>query len=139
MHTSAASLSFEQLISGPHIHGRLYRDPDVFDRELEAIWYKVWVYVGHGSEVPLPGDLVRRQIGLQPVIMIRGDDGQIRVFFNRCRHRGNLLTMVGRTRARADSWNPLSRKVTIPICAGKISLSRRYHGSTLIGVSSLPV
>jgi len=51
----------------------------------------VWVYVGHGSEVPQPGDLVRRQIGLQPVIMIRGDDGQIRVFFNRCRHRGNLV------------------------------------------------
>jgi fatty-acyl-CoA synthase len=91
MSASAASLDFDQLISGPRIRGHLYRDPDVFQRELEAIWYKVWVYVGHASEVPEPGDLVRRQIGLQPVLMLRGDDGQIRVFFNRCRHRGNLV------------------------------------------------
>jgi phenylpropionate dioxygenase-like ring-hydroxylating dioxygenase large terminal subunit len=91
MSTSAASLSFDQLISGPHIHGRVYRDPDLFRRELEAIWYKVWVYIGHSSEVSEPGDIVRRQIGLQPVIMVRGDDGEVRAFFNRCRHRGNLL------------------------------------------------
>ena len=29
----------------------------VFERELEAIWHKVWVYVGHESEIPKPGDL----------------------------------------------------------------------------------
>jgi phenylpropionate dioxygenase-like ring-hydroxylating dioxygenase large terminal subunit len=86
-----ASLHFGELIRGTRVHGRLYRDPDVFQRELEAIWYKVWVYVGHASEVPQPGDVVRRQIGLQPVIMVRDDDGGINVFFNRCRHRGNLV------------------------------------------------
>jgi|SRR5579862_3708152 len=82
---------YEALTSGGRIHGSLYREPAVFQRELEAIWYKVWVYIGHESEVPLPGDYVRRQIGLQPVLMIRGDDGKVRVFFNRCRHRGNLI------------------------------------------------
>lgn len=91
MSVTGASVQFDQLISGPRVQGRLYRDPDLFERELVAIWYKVWVYVGHVSEVPNRGDFVRRQIGHQPVIMIRDDDGQINVFFNRCRHRGNLV------------------------------------------------
>jgi phenylpropionate dioxygenase-like ring-hydroxylating dioxygenase large terminal subunit len=88
-----------QLIKGSRIHGSLYRDPAVFQRELEAIWYKVWVYIGHDSEIPTPGDFVRRQIGLQPVIMVRGQDGAIRVFFNRCRHRANMLCHVDRGNA----------------------------------------
>jgi fatty-acyl-CoA synthase len=75
------------------INGRVYRDAELFQRELEQIWYRVWVYVGHESEVPAPGDFVRRQIGLQPVIMVRGQDGKVRVFYNRCRHRGNLLCL----------------------------------------------
>jgi phenylpropionate dioxygenase-like ring-hydroxylating dioxygenase large terminal subunit len=97
MTMTGASLHFNELIRGPHVAGRLYRDPEVFERELEAIWYKVWVYIGHASEVAEPGDLVRRQIGLQPVIMLRGDDGEINVFFNRCRHRGNLVCQLERT------------------------------------------
>ena len=87
------------LVKGSRIHGSLYRDPAVFQRELEAIWCKVWVYIGHDSEVPKSGDFVRRQIGLQPVIMVRGDDGAIRVFYNRCRHRGNMLCHVDRGNA----------------------------------------
>ena len=86
-----SSLDFTEMTKGSRIHGSLYCDPDVFERELEAIWYKVWVYVGHDSEIPAPGDYVRRQIGLQPVIMVRGDDGGINIFYNRCRHRGNLV------------------------------------------------
>ena len=72
MSAAGASIPFQQLINGPHVHGSLYRDPDCSQRELEAIWYKVWVYIGHESEIPQPGDFVRRQIGLQPVIMMRG-------------------------------------------------------------------
>jgi phenylpropionate dioxygenase-like ring-hydroxylating dioxygenase large terminal subunit len=87
----AGSIDFDELIDGAHISGRLYRDVAIFARELEAIWYKVWVYIGHVSELPNPGDFVRRQIGLQPVLMIRDDAGRINVFFNRCRHRGNLV------------------------------------------------
>jgi fatty-acyl-CoA synthase len=95
------AVDLRDLVRGSHIHGSLYRDPAVFQRELEAIWYKVWVYIGHESEVPAAGDFVRRQIGLQPVIMVRGDDGRVRVFFNRCRHRGNMLCHVDRGNAPA--------------------------------------
>ena len=82
------------LVDGPRVHGSVYRNPDIFQRELERIWYKVWVYVGHESEVPNAGDFVRRQIGLQPVLMVRGDDGKVRVFYNRCRHRANLVCLT---------------------------------------------
>ena len=82
------------LVDGPRVHGSAYRDPEIFQRELERIWYKVWVYIGHESEVPNAGDFVRRQIGLQPVLMVRGDDGQVRVFYNRCRHRANLVCLA---------------------------------------------
>jgi phenylpropionate dioxygenase-like ring-hydroxylating dioxygenase large terminal subunit len=85
------SIDWDALIHGSRIRGQLYRDPEVFEAEFEAIWHKVWVYVGHDSEVPRRGDYVRRQIGRQPVIMVRGADDRVRVFFNRCRHRGNLV------------------------------------------------
>lgn len=86
-------IDYHGLLRGPRIHGSVYRDPEIFQRELEQIWHKVWVYVGHESEVPNRGDFVRRQIGLQPVIMVRGDDDKVRVFYNRCRHRAGLVCL----------------------------------------------
>lgn len=82
------------LFRDARVHGSVYRHPAIFQRELDRIWYKVWVYIGHESEVPNPGDFVRRQIGLQPVLMVRGQDGIVRVFYNRCRHRGNLVCLA---------------------------------------------
>jgi phenylpropionate dioxygenase-like ring-hydroxylating dioxygenase large terminal subunit len=90
---------YHDLVTRGRVHGSLYRDPQVFQRELERIWHTVWVYVGHESEVPQPGDFVRRQIGTQPVVMIRGSDRRVRVFHNRCRHRGNLLCNAERGNA----------------------------------------
>jgi phenylpropionate dioxygenase-like ring-hydroxylating dioxygenase large terminal subunit len=91
MSIAASPIDYHSLVSGGRVHGSLYRDPEVFEREQREIWSKVWVYVGHESEIAKPGDFVRREIGRQPVLMVRGDDGAIRVFYNRCRHRGNLL------------------------------------------------
>lgn len=100
--TAETPIDYRALVGEGRVHGSLYRDPAIFQRELAAIWNKVWVYIGHESEVPSPGDFVRRDIGKQPVLMIRGDDGQIRVFYNRCRHRGNLL--CNRDSGNAESF-----------------------------------
>jgi len=86
-----STVDFEALTSGARVHGSLYRDPAIFERELDLIWHKAWVYLGHESELKRPGDYIVRPIGRQPAIAIRGDDGTLNVFFNRCRHRGNLL------------------------------------------------
>ncbi len=43
------------------------------------------------SEVPKPGDFITRNLAGRPIIMIHGEDGEVRVFMNTCRHRGNLV------------------------------------------------
>lgn len=70
---------------------RLFTDPAILDGELERIWYRGWVYVGHESEIPEPGDYVTRVIGLQPVIMSRDPEGAVHLLLNRCPHRGNTV------------------------------------------------
>ena len=48
--TSAHDL--DELIEPDRVHGSLYTDADLFQAELEKIWYRTWVFVGHESEVP---------------------------------------------------------------------------------------
>lgn len=79
------------LFQGDSVHGSLYADPDIFRLELERIWFRTWIYVGHESEVPNPGDFVMKSIGPEPVIMVRSQDGEVRLLQNRCPHRGNQV------------------------------------------------
>ena len=79
----------EDLIKDGELLGRAYTDPEVFDLEMEKIFYRTWIFVGHGSEISEPGDYKTTYIGRQPVIVSRGaDDGEVSVLLNRCRHRG---------------------------------------------------
>lgn len=89
--TSAQAVEYGELIREDRVHGRLYYDPAIFHEELEKIWHRQWVYVGHESEVSESGDYVTRQLGLQPVIMTRDKEGTIQLLLNRCMHRGNLV------------------------------------------------
>ncbi len=73
------------------VHTRAYTDPGVFQMEMERIFNKTWVYVGHTSEIPNRGDFKTSHIGLQPVIMTRSDDDRINVVVNRCMHRGTVV------------------------------------------------
>ncbi|MER5538899.1 aromatic ring-hydroxylating oxygenase subunit alpha [Streptomyces mirabilis] len=82
---------YARLIQPTRVHGSLYTDPEIFAEELERIWYRTWVYVGHVSEVPEPGDYVRKNIGPQDVVMTRDRDGEVHLLLNRCAHRGNLV------------------------------------------------
>lgn len=66
----------------------VYTDPDIYDRELERIFYgRHWSYVGLEAEVPEPGNFKRTAIGERSVIMIRNRQGEINVLENRCAHR----------------------------------------------------
>jgi phenylpropionate dioxygenase-like ring-hydroxylating dioxygenase large terminal subunit len=76
------------------IHSALFTDERIFRLELERIFHSGWVFIGHESEIPQAGDFRRRQMGRQPVIMVRGQDGIVRVLLNRCRHRGSLVCEV---------------------------------------------
>ncbi|MBI3690553.1 MAG: Rieske 2Fe-2S domain-containing protein, partial [Mycolicibacterium aromaticivorans] len=82
---------YDRLIRPDRVHGSMYTDPTIFADELNKIWYRSWVFVGHESEVARPGDYVRKKLGLQDVIMTRDRDGQVHLLLNRCSHRGNQV------------------------------------------------
>ncbi|MFB3062427.1 MAG: aromatic ring-hydroxylating dioxygenase subunit alpha, partial [Candidatus Binatia bacterium] len=58
---------------------------------MDKIWHSGWVYVGHESEVPETGSYVTRQLGVQPIIIVRDLERNVNLFLNRCRHRGNTV------------------------------------------------
>ncbi len=83
------------LIREDSVHRNVYTDPDIFDLEMERIWNKAWIYVGHDSQVKQQGDYFATSIGRQSVIMTRHSDGKVYVLFNRCGHKG--AQVVGET------------------------------------------
>lgn len=70
---------------------RIYNDPEIHQLELDRVFARSWVYLGHESEIPHNGDYVLRYIGEDPYILVRGEDGKIRLFLDACRHRGAML------------------------------------------------
>ena len=80
-----------KLIEPGRVHRSVYLDPDIFDLEMERIFGRTWIYVGHASQVPEAGDYFTTRIGRQPVIMCRHKDGEVYVLFNRCSHRGPMV------------------------------------------------
>ena len=68
-----------------------YRDPEVHQSELERIWHADWVFVGTADEVAEPGDHVAVDVGGQPVLLLRDQDGELAALSNLCAHRGTLL------------------------------------------------
>lgn len=66
----------------------VHNDPGVYDLEMQRVFRRCWLFVAHESEIPDPGDYVTREMGDDPVIVARGEDGGIHVLLNACRHRG---------------------------------------------------
>jgi Rieske 2Fe-2S family protein len=68
-----------------------YTDPDYFKVDMDLIWYRDWLFVGHDCEIARPGSYFTVQIGIYPVVVVRGQDGVIRALHNTCRHRGSRV------------------------------------------------
>lgn len=83
------------LVRDTEIHKHVYTDPELFALEMEHLFANTWVYVGHASQVPQPGDYYATTVGDQPVVMVRHDDGSVRVLHNRCAHKGVTVVTEG--------------------------------------------
>ena len=83
--------ALQALVRPDEVHRALYLDPAVFDLEMRQLWRNTWIYLGHDSQVPQPGDFYATQVAREPLIMIRGADGLVRVLPNRCAHKGTKL------------------------------------------------
>ncbi len=80
--------SIASLVEAGRVHRRLYSDPQVFDLEMERLFGRAWLFVGHESQVRQPGDFITTELGKHPVIMTRHTDNTVHVLLNRCMHRG---------------------------------------------------
>ena len=66
--------------------------------------------VGHDSQIPNPGDFFTSFMGEQSVIVVRDNEGKIRVHLNTCPHRGMPVCREDRGNARTffcvyHGWN----------------------------------
>jgi Rieske 2Fe-2S family protein len=59
--------------------------------DLDLIWYRDWLFVGHDCEVAKSGDYMTVQIGEYPILIVRDRDGSLHAFHNSCRHRGSRI------------------------------------------------
>ncbi len=72
---------------------QIYNNREVYELEMRRVFARCWVYIGHETEIPNPGDYASRMIGEDPFIFVRGEDGVVRVLFNSCRHRGGQVCL----------------------------------------------
>lgn len=77
----------------------VFCSPEIYRLELDRVFTRTWLLVGHESLVPEPGDYVTNFMGEDPVVVARARDGRIHVYLNRCTHRGNKLCMFERGKA----------------------------------------
>lgn len=83
--------ALRSLVKRDHVHRSIYLDPDIFELEMARIFGRSWIYVGHASLVPRPGDYLTTRIGRQPIVVSRHTDGEIYVLYNSCGHRGAMV------------------------------------------------
>ncbi|MGH7907247.1 MAG: aromatic ring-hydroxylating oxygenase subunit alpha [Candidatus Binataceae bacterium] len=70
------------------VHRSAFVAPEILELERERVFDRCWLYAGHESEAPNPGDFRTRNVGGRPIIIVRGSDGEVRVLINSCTHRG---------------------------------------------------
>lgn len=83
------------------IDGERFYSKEFMQLEWEKIWTKTWQIGVRESDLPEPGSFQTHELGKESFIFVRGEDGEIRGFYNVCQHRGNRLCTVeyGQTRA----------------------------------------
>ena len=131
----APPLDYKTLVQDDRIHASLYTDPRIFEEEMERIFRRGWVFVGHDSEIPRSGDYVTRRIGTEPVIMVRGADGAIAVLVNRCMHRGTMVCAADRGHARTFTcpyhgwtYDVAGALLGVPYPGGYAAFDKGAHG-----------
>ena len=68
-----------------------YTSESFYQREVERIFLVEWNFIGREDRIPDPGDYFALDFAGVPVVVVRGEDGQVRAFANNCRHRGSKI------------------------------------------------
>ena len=73
---------------------RALSDPELYEMEMERIFGKTWILLGHDSEIPASGDFMVRDLGSDSVIVSRDKSGEVHVLLNVCSHRGMRVSTL---------------------------------------------
>ncbi len=80
-----------------------YIDRPQYERELKDIWYRNWVYLCRAATLPEVQSFRTFSLGTQPLLLVRDEQGEIRGFYNTCRHRGSTLCQEAEGRLPAKT------------------------------------
>lgn len=81
---------YDDLIDDAHgqIGREVFVDAAIYHEELERVFARAWLFVGHESQIPNTGDFFVSRMGEESVILCRDRERRVHVFLNTCRHRG---------------------------------------------------
>ncbi|MBV1906985.1 MAG: aromatic ring-hydroxylating dioxygenase subunit alpha [Pseudomonadales bacterium] len=119
------------------VNRRVFVDDQILERETRKIFDTCWIYLGHESEIPNPGDFLTRQVAGKELIFVRSREGDVHAFFNTCPHRG---AMVCREKQGNDKLFVCMYHAWSFDLAGKLvnrPEAKRYHADNSDGVHNL--
>ncbi|MER9826675.1 aromatic ring-hydroxylating dioxygenase subunit alpha [Mesorhizobium sp. M0115] len=85
---------------GHSLDRAFYVDQSIFERDLQKVFSKQWLFVDHVSRIPAPGNYVTYEVSGESIVVVRGTDGQIHAHYNVCRHRGSRICLSGEGKLR---------------------------------------
>ena len=68
-----------------------YNNAELTELEIERLFLRHWLFVGHVNDIPRPGDYQCFALADERAIVVRGEDGEVRAFHNVCRHRASRV------------------------------------------------
>ncbi len=83
--------SVEWDLTESHLDPAIYHDPAILKQEIDQIFRRVPLCLGHADQLREPGSMIARDLLGLPLLLVRDRDGEVRVFLNVCRHRGARL------------------------------------------------
>ena len=90
---------YAALVREDRVHTSLYRDPAIFEEEMDRIFKSTWVWVAHESDLPGKNTFKTSWVGREPVVVTRDRDEKLHVLLNRCRHRAASICERGKGKA----------------------------------------
>jgi phenylpropionate dioxygenase-like ring-hydroxylating dioxygenase large terminal subunit len=78
----------------------IFSDQAIYEKEIDEVFGKSWLFVGHETQIPTAGDYFLSVVGREPVVVTRGGDGDVNVLLNLCTHRGMPVCRYDRGNAK---------------------------------------